>query len=115
MSKDPSIAGQTDQPTVDTVKMSEMPRRRSEGYASVYANSANVMSTFWDFRIVFSELVFHPGSGNNNIVLEDKVSVAMSWEHAAAFSELLTLKLKQYEERNNTKIRPKPQMADVEL
>jgi hypothetical protein len=94
------------------VPIKDMPRNRSAGFTSTYANNTNASSTFWDLRLFFGEIIFVPGS-EIGAQIEDHVSVTMSWEHAKAVHALLGRMIDRYEERYGKTIREQPKTIEV--
>lgn len=79
-----------------TVKISSLPRSRADDFKSIYANNADVLASFLDLRVIFSEVVIHPGR-ELHASLTERASVVMSWEHAKALAVLLTQKVNEFE------------------
>ena len=68
----------------------------SEGFLDFYSNSAQVTLTKYDIQFVFGLLV--PAKfGQERPKAEQRVAVIMSYEHAKAFSDLLTRQIEKGE------------------
>lgn len=67
------------------------------GFPSLYCNSATMIVTTWDFRLLFSEVV--PGAAGT-IVHVPRASVVMSPAHLKAFLAIANKNLAQYEKAN---------------
>jgi Protein of unknown function (DUF3467) len=70
----------------------------------VYTNSARVSSSFFDFRIIFSE---SRQTGPSEVTTTAHVAVIMSPEHAKALADALNTTIEQYEAQFG-KLRPLP-------
>ena len=75
----------------------------------VYTNTARVWSSFFDFRIVFSEA---RQTGPAEVTTTAHVAVVMSPEHAKALAEALNKTIEQYEAQFG-KLRPVPMPASA--
>jgi hypothetical protein len=67
----------------------------TESTPSVYANNAEVTITTWDVRMKFGEI---EKISESEISVAERVRVAMSPQHAKAFSVVLAEHIKKYEE-----------------
>jgi hypothetical protein len=79
------------------VRIKDLTHTRSEEFRFVYANSATVSETFWDITLIFGEVI--PSPGQNTAVVEDRVGVTMSWEHAKALCEVFKRQVDDYERK----------------
>jgi len=64
--------------------------------SGVYSNSANLIVTNWDIRMLFGEIV--PAPGGHRLHIAPRASVVMSPYHFKAFVEMLVNNLAQFEE-----------------
>ena len=69
---------------------------RSQGFTTLYTNSAQLEVTPWDFKLVFGELV---RSENNLPKIEQHVAVVMSPQHAKALLGILATNVQEYEKQ----------------
>jgi hypothetical protein len=67
---------------------------RLENFLKIYANSANIEVSLWDFKLVFGELK----TVGNKQVIEQSVAVTMSPQHAKVLAGVLNENVKKYEE-----------------
>jgi hypothetical protein len=87
-------------------------RTRAAGYQVVYANRAQVTTGYYDVRLHFCDVL---SADNKGILLEEKVSVVVSPEHARDLHRVLGLSLAQYEERfGSLRSKPAETTADTE-
>jgi hypothetical protein len=70
-------------------------RQTVESAPSVYANNAEVSITTWDFRLKFGEI---EKITESEISVAERVRIAMSPQHAKAFSKVLAEHVTKYEE-----------------
>jgi hypothetical protein len=68
---------------------------KSAQFFKVYANSAQIETGPWDFRITFGEAT----TSGDKVIVEQSVAVAMSPQHAKAVSDLLAKNVRDYEKR----------------
>jgi hypothetical protein len=68
---------------------------KSDGFVKVYANSAQIDTGPWDFRIIFGEAV----RSGDKLIVEQSVAVVMSPQHAKAFLGVLGNNVRQYEKQ----------------
>jgi len=87
------------------LKVPDLPRRKSDGFVSIYANNVGSAMTFYDLRLIFGQILFGPGE---EPVIEDRCSITMPWEHVLAMRDLLNRVIDNYE-RDSGKIRPQPE------
>lgn len=71
----------------------DLERIKSPNYVSVYANNTNATSSFNELRLFFGQIVHRPYI---DPIIEDSVTVTMTWEHALRVRELLDRMLKSY-------------------
>jgi len=69
---------------------------KAPNFLSVYANSARLLVSPWDFRFIFGEI--EEATGECLDIRED-VRVTMSPEHAKAVFQMLERNIRQYEEK----------------
>jgi Protein of unknown function (DUF3467) len=79
----------------NTKPAQDIPAARSETYAKLYANAANIEVTPWDFKLIFGELK----RSGTTFSIEQHFEVAMSPQHAKALSNLLNQNLREYEQQ----------------
>ncbi len=68
------------------VNIDKLPQRHAADYLSTYSNYVEVGSSPWDFRLLFFEIV---EDEKGDPVREKRVRVAMSPQHAIAYSRVL--------------------------
>ncbi len=73
-------------PQDEPVNINELPQQRAAEYISTYSNHVEMGFSLWDFRILFFEIT---EDEKGDIIREKKARVAMSPQHAMAFSQLL--------------------------
>ena len=73
----------------------QLERIRVPNFCSVYANSTNSYSSFYDLRLIFGQVVVDPG--REKPFVEDRVSVTLTWEHVGPLLDLLDKLLKAHE------------------
>lgn len=76
-----------------TLQVSDLERRRSDGFSAFYVNNANVSSAFYDLSIIFSEIQ----AGPNEAIILDKCRVTMSPAHAKALAIALAENIRRWE------------------
>jgi hypothetical protein len=84
------------------VKISDLPRKRSECFVSVYSNHVEATPGFYELRLTFCQIVT---DSEAKPVSEQQVAVAMAWEHAIRVRDLFSRLIEGYE-REHGKIRP---------
>ena len=70
---------------------------RLDNFVRVYANSAQIEATAWDFRIIFGEL--RKSGDQDKKIIEQSVEVIMSPQHAKVLAEVLSKQVGVYEKR----------------
>ncbi len=80
-------------------------REQSPTFQAVYANNVQISVSFYDFKILFGEVV---GVGDESISVMDRVSVSMSPEQAQSVHRMLEAQLATYRQRFGD-IRPDPE------
>lgn len=75
-------------------QMPQLESYRSDKFATIYSNAANLDVSPWDFRFTFGELKPEPGKMPK---IEQMVGIVMSPQHAKAFSEMLATHVREYE------------------
>jgi hypothetical protein len=70
---------------------------RTPAFVSVYANNAQVRMTSFDLNCVFGEVTGDDPDGS--LIVEQRVSVTMSPQHAKALVGVLQQHMTQYEEQ----------------
>jgi hypothetical protein len=73
----------------------ELESTRSEKFFKVYANSAQIETSVWDFQLIFGELTKTAGK----LVIEQSVAIVMSPQHAKAFVGVLANNIREYEKK----------------
>jgi uncharacterized protein DUF3467 len=71
----------------------ELPTKKADTFASIYASAANVDVTPYDFRIAFGEMK----KSGTEFSVEHYVEVKMSPQHAKALTNILVQYLHEYE------------------
>ena len=74
----------------------QVEEQKSENFVSLYANTAKVENTFFDFKIIFGQIL---NASEQTLVVEHLASVIMSPQHAKTFHSILTDQMKRYEEK----------------
>lgn len=69
---------------------------RVPAFVSTYSNNAQLRTSNWDVSCVFGEIVGEESAGAP--IIEQRVSVVMSPQHAKAFLRLLQENIRKYEE-----------------
>ena len=69
-------------------------RESTESAPSIYANNTEVAITTWDVRLKFGEI---EKITENEILVAERVRIAMSPQHAKVFSRLLAEHIDKYE------------------
>lgn len=69
---------------------------KSNSFVAIYANNATFAMGFWDIRIAFGEI---QGIENNQVIVEDRVSVTMPFAMAKAMARVIMLNIKAHEQR----------------
>jgi hypothetical protein len=77
-------------------KPRETIRHRSNSYAEVYSNSVELKMSVFDFELVFGKILT---GDEKKLVIEERVSVSMSPQHAKVFLKVLSDNVKNYEMR----------------
>ncbi len=80
-------------PQDESVNIDELPQQRAAGYLSTYSNHVEMGFSPWDFRVLFFEIT---EDENGDIIREKKARVAMSPQHAMAFSQLLNSAIEKW-------------------
>lgn len=76
------------------VKITDLPRVRTQSFVSTYANNVGSAMGRYDLRLIFGQIVFGP---NEDGRIEDSVSVTMAWEHVVPLRDLLSRIIEKYE------------------
>jgi len=81
------------------ISVADLPHRKAEHYAAVYANTAGIGATFFDMQLLFGRIAqAHKDEvAPIGLCIEDSVSVSMCWEHAKALTTSLTKAIEDYE------------------
>jgi Protein of unknown function (DUF3467) len=79
----------------ETVSGAEIRRRKAADFRSLYANSAQVRTSFYDVSLVFGEI----SPEGDSIECEEHVQIVMSPQHAKVMLQILDRNLRTYEER----------------
>src|SRR5712691_9755447 len=83
------------EPARPTAQEKELESVRSENFVRVYANSAQIETTLWDFKLIFGEIA----KSGDKMVIDESVAIVMSPQHAKAFVGVLANNLREYEKR----------------
>jgi len=99
------------------IETKTLPKRRAPNYISTYANQANLAASFFDARLIFSEMMVEATKTAEGItvplVMEEKVAISMSWEHVKGLAVLLAKRVEDYEKRYG-QLRKQPEKIIVE-
>jgi hypothetical protein len=87
----------TDPKTMHLLSISGMARERSEQFLAAYVNHTEATSSFYDCRIIFSQITKNL---SGELFIEELVAVDMTWEHAAKVRDMLDGVVKSYEAQN---------------
>jgi hypothetical protein len=68
----------------------------SENFVRLYANSAQVEVTLWDFRVVFGDT---RKIDDGKLLVENSAVITMSPQHAKVFAALLSKNVLDYEKQ----------------
>lgn len=83
--------------------VSDLEHERASDFRRVYSNSAGLATTFYDVTVIFGEIT---GTAPGIVPkIEDRVGVAMSWEHLKALYVALGRAIATYEAEQKTTIR----------
>ena len=63
-----------------------------------YSNSAQIVTTFWDFRFNFGEIV-RVEKAERKLIIEQQATIVMSPQHAKALASALLRNLEAYEKQ----------------
>ncbi len=77
----------------EKLKKRKQTRSRSPSFVEVYSNSMNMEVTFNDIKLLFGEIIV---ATQDELQVEEKVSVIMSPEHALACVKAMDKILKKY-------------------
>lgn len=88
-----------------TFNVAELEHYRVPDFTQVYANSAGFGINFFDLSIVFGQIV---SPSNDSMLIEDKIVVTMSIEHARALMLALQDTLATYEKTHGQIRKPAP-------
>lgn len=69
---------------------------RSDKFESVYANSARMSVSTWDFVITFGVISTRPAE---TVKIEERLEVVMSPQHAKALLAILANNVREYENK----------------
>jgi hypothetical protein len=83
---------------------------RSTDFHDVYANSARITVTFWDFRFLFGEV---EELTPEVLKLSETVKVTMSPQHTKVFLRILDENVRKYEEKFGEIKIPTGAVADI--
>ena len=75
------------------VSSDQIKRKRADNFLKVYANSVEVRSHVWDFRLVFGE------SDKSGTQVEESAEIIFSPQQAKALSRILAANVSMYEKR----------------
>ena len=79
----------------EIIEGGEIEHHLSPDFHSVYANSARVRTSFYDFSIVFGEI----SAVDDKLEREERVQVVMSPQHAKALLKVIEKNVAAWEER----------------
>lgn len=80
--------------TPKELKVSDLPRRRRDGYFDTYANNVSSAMSRYDLHLIFGQITFGP---NDEAFIEDRAAITMAWEHVIPFRDLLNRLIAKYE------------------
>src|SRR5438128_6054779 len=80
------------------VRIVDLPHEKSQGFVSIYTNTAGLAMNFYDVTILFGRVVNRDNPTESYI--EDGASVTMAWEHAKALADSILKFLDIYEHKN---------------
>jgi hypothetical protein len=87
----------------------DLEHRQAENFQLVYCNNASLSASFFDASITFSEVV---GGLNKPPIVEDRVTMTMSWEHLKALGAAIQTAVNEYETGGaGGKIRERPKKS----
>lgn len=95
------------------INVSEVQRIHCSDFQQVYANSASIGATFYDACITFGQII--AGPEKDEVHVEERVAVSMSWEHLKALSVAMQKAVQAYESDGKGQIRNKPETQDAEV
>lgn len=99
------MSGKPDSTSGKTYLVADLKHRRAEDLKSVHANSANFAANFYDVALIFGQIV---PQYEDEPIIEDKVSITMSWEHLKALGDGIQQIIANYERDHHTTVRSKP-------
>jgi hypothetical protein len=82
---------------------------RADSFKNIYANSALLDVTPWDFTFTFGAILREDAVPLSHV--ENQISITMSPQHAKALLSVLTKKLEEYEQHVGAIVLPKPEEA----
>jgi Protein of unknown function (DUF3467). len=74
---------------------SDIPHHRAADYRSIYANSARLRTSLYDFSFVLGEI----SADDDKLECEDRVQIVMSPQHAKVLLAILDRNVRAYEEK----------------
>lgn len=77
---------------------------RSEGFLKIYANSVQIETGPWDFRLIFGDAT----RSGSKVLTEQSVAIVMSPQHAKVFASILAGSVREYEKQVGEIITPAP-------
>jgi len=97
------------------VKVSDLPRIRSQQFVSGYTNHIEATQSFFDIRLVMCQItrILSEDAGPK-LVVEEQATFAMTWEHAAQVRDLLDRIISQYEKQNGPLRQQKDRLEETE-
>ena len=84
-----------EEPTPVAAEAHELDSVRADNFIKVYANSAQIETSVWDFKIIFGEIA----KVGSKLAIEQSVAVSMSPQHVKALLGVLGSNLREYEKR----------------
>jgi hypothetical protein len=73
--------------------------RRSDGFASFYANETQVQTGPWDVRLLFAVIEIDENEAGKTATINQVAEVRMSPQHALTVYEILGAQLRSYEQK----------------
>ncbi|MGD1216600.1 MAG: DUF3467 domain-containing protein [Terriglobales bacterium] len=91
----------------ETPQVQPLKYTRSEGFRKIYANSALLDVTPWDFVFTFGEMQRSDNAPPSHI--ENQVAITMSPQHAKALLNVMKTKIDEYEKHMGEIKLPQPE------
>jgi hypothetical protein len=84
------------EPSEPAVKERTYTSLESDSTPTYYSNNAQIATSVFDFRVIFGEIV---KADEEEIVVRTRATVFLSPQHAKAFANVLSQKIRDYEQR----------------